>query len=162
MEDTGGEVQITDCFGKISTADRATGEFLFGKVHFRPVSPGSGRVSGQIHRSLLCDCSDMQITDLMETNIRLTEQLIVGTKHVEVQEKLLEKGDALASLEAAMDNARTFEATEAHVTQLQATGPLQVHAVALKRTSSSHLPCGRCGTSHGSKWDLLFCRRCLI
>ena len=62
-----------------------------------------------------------KFTDLMETNIRLTEQLIAGTKHVEVQEKLLEKGDALASLEAAMDIARTFEATKAHVAQLQAT-----------------------------------------
>ena len=60
-------------------------------------------------------------TDLMETNIRLTEQLIVGMKHVEVQEKLLEKGDALASLKAAMDIARIFEATKAHVAQLQAT-----------------------------------------
>ena len=48
-------------------------------------------------------------TDLTETNIRLKEQLIVGMKHVEVQEKMLEKGDALASLEAAMDIARTFE-----------------------------------------------------
>ena len=94
-----------------------------------------------------------KFTDLMETNIRLTEQLIVGTKHVQVQEKLLEKGDALASLEAAMDIARTFEATKAHVAQLQATGPLQVHAVASKRTSSSRPPCSRCGTSHGSKWE---------
>ena len=50
-----------------------------------------------------------------------TKQLIVGTKHIEVQEKLLEKGDALASLEAAMDIARTFQATKAHVAQLQAT-----------------------------------------
>ena len=52
----------------------------------------------------------------------------------------------LASLEAAMDIARTFEATKAHVAQLRATGPLQVHAVAAKRTSSSHPPCSRCGT----------------
>ena len=61
MEHTGGEVQITDRFGEISTAHRATGEFLFGKVHFPPVSPGSRRVSGRIHRSLSCDCSEMQI-----------------------------------------------------------------------------------------------------
>ena len=52
-----------------------------------------------------------KFTDLMETKIRLTGQLIVGTKHVEVQEKLLEKGDALASLKAAMDIARKFEGT---------------------------------------------------
>ena len=92
--------------------------------------------------------------DLIETNIRLTEQLIVGTKHVEVQEKLLEKGDALAGLEAAMDIARKFEATKAHVAQVQATGLLPVQAVALKRTSSSHPPCCRCGTSHGPKWEV--------
>ena len=53
-----------------------------------------------------------KFADQLETNTRLTEQLIVGTKHVQVQEKLLEKGDGLASLDAAMDIARTFEATK--------------------------------------------------
>ena len=57
----------------------------------------------------------------MEVNTRLIEQLIVGTKHVAVQEKFLEKGDAFASLDAALDIARTYEATKAHVAQLQAT-----------------------------------------
>ena len=52
-----------------------------------------------------------------------------------------------------MDIVRTFEATKAHVAQLQATGPLQVHSVASKRTSSSHPPCSRCRTSQGSKWE---------
>ena len=50
MEHPGGEVQITDRFGKISRAYRTTGEFLSGKIHFPPVPPGSGRVSGRIHR----------------------------------------------------------------------------------------------------------------
>ena len=39
MEHTGGEVQITDRLGKISTAYQVTNEFLSGKVHFPPVSP---------------------------------------------------------------------------------------------------------------------------
>ena len=34
---------------------------LFGKVHFPPVLPGSGRVSGRNHCSLSCECSEMQI-----------------------------------------------------------------------------------------------------
>ena len=50
-----------DHFGKISTAYRATGEFLSGKVHFPPVPPDSRRVNGRIHRSLSCDCSEMPI-----------------------------------------------------------------------------------------------------
>ena len=48
-----------------------------------------------------------KFADILEVNTRLIEQLIVGTKHVAVQEKLLEKGDALASLDAALDIART-------------------------------------------------------
>ena len=88
-----------------------------------------------------------KFADQLETNTRLTEQLIVGTKHVQVQEKLLEKGDGLASLDAAMDIARTFEATKLHVAQLQAAGPVQVDAVSTRRTP--HPPCGRCGLSHG-------------
>ena len=59
-----------------------------------------------------------KFTDILETNIRLIEQLIVGTKHVQIQEKLLEKGDSLSSLDAALDIARTYEATKSHVAQL--------------------------------------------
>ena len=97
-----------------------------------------------------------KFTDLMETNIRLTEQLIVGTKHVEVQEKLLEKGDALASLEAAsmeaaMDIARTYEATKAHVAQLQATPATAevVHDVGTRKPKRPDNSCTRCGLNHG-------------
>ena len=71
-----------------------------------------------------------KFSDVLETDTRLIEQLIVGTRHVRVQEKLLEQGDSLASLNAALDIARTFEATKSHVAELQATEPVRVHAMA--------------------------------
>ena len=56
-----------------------------------------------------------KFTDIQEIDTRLIEQLIIGMRHVTVQEKLLEKGDSLASLDAALGIARTYEATKAHV-----------------------------------------------
>ena len=156
MEHTGGEVQITAMQIVLERFQRhiepQVNSYLARYTFHQCRQAADESVDEFIARCRVI-AAKCKFTDLMETNIRLTEQLIVGTKHVEVQEKLLEKGDALASLEAAMDIARTFEATKAHVAQLQATGPLQVHAVASKRTSSSRPPCSRCGTSHGSKWE---------
>ena len=153
MEHTGGEVQITDRFVKIniSTAHRATGEFLFGKVHFPQCRQAADESVDEFIARCRVITAKCKFPDLMETNIRLTEQLIVGTKHAEVQEKLLEKRDALASLEAAMDIARTFEATKAHVSQLQG-GPVQVHAVRSSKQTDCP-PCTRCGTTHSLRWN---------
>ena len=77
----------------------------------------TGSIDEYITRCRLL-ASKCKFTDVMETNIRLTEQLIVGTRHREVQEKLLEKGDALDSLDTALDIARTYEATQAHLAQM--------------------------------------------
>ena len=88
----------------------------------------------------------------MEVNTRHIEQLIVGTKHVAVQEKLLEKGDALASLDAALDIiARTYEATKARVAQLQATPATAevVHDVGTRKPKRQDDSCTGCGLNHG-------------
>ena len=55
-------------------------------------------------------------------NTRLIEQLIIGMQHNYVRGKLLERGDGLASLDEAMDIARIFETTKAHVAQFQSYG----------------------------------------
>ena len=82
-----------------------------------------------------------KFNDVRETNTRIIEQLIIGTTHMEVREKLLEKGDALASMEEAMDIARTFETTKAHVEKYQNLSsplPRQLFMVfAEKRTKSA-------------------------
>ena len=54
-----------------------------------------------------------------EVNIRLTEQLIIGTKHTAVQEKL---GGKLDSLDKAIDIARTYESTKTQLAQMQLRG----------------------------------------
>ena len=84
-------------------------------------------------------------------NTRLIEQLIVGTKHLAVQEKLLEKGDALANLDADLDIARTYEATKAHAAQLQATPATAevVHDVGKRKPKRQDDSCTRCGLNHG-------------
>ena len=82
-----------------------------------------------------------------EQPVRLVEQLIIATKHVEVQSKLLEKGDKL-DLDTAMDVARTYEATKQHVAQMQKSVQTSVHAV------STHRTCSRCGKQHADKNEL--------
>ena len=87
----------------------------------------------------------------MEVNTSLIEQLIFGTKHVAVQENLLEKGDTLASLDAALDIARPYEATKAHAAQLQATPAIAevVHDVGTRKPKRQDDGCTRCGLNHG-------------
>ena len=82
-----------------------------------------------------------------ETETRLVEQLIVGTKHAEVQEKMLEKGDSLSSLDMALETARTFEATKDQLARLQAK--TDVHAI---HTAESEWKCEKCGTRHAKSW----------
>ncbi len=45
----------------------------------------------------------------------MIEQLIVGTRHVEVQTQLLEKGDSLDGLDVAVE---TVEVTKSHVAEM--------------------------------------------
>ena len=69
----------------------------------------------------------LDVYDSAETETQLVEQLIVGTKHTEVQEKLLEKGDSLSSFDMALETARTFEATKDQLAKLQTK--IDVHAI---------------------------------
>ena len=55
-----------------------------------------------------------------ELKVRLIEQLIEGTPHKKVQEKLLNKDEKL-TLDDALDVARTYEATKAHMSAFSAT-----------------------------------------
>ena len=93
--------------------------------------------------------SKCKFRDAQETNDRLIEQLIVGTKHSKVQERLLEGGSDL-TLDEALDKARTYEATQRHMEQLStATSssrlPETVHAIS---KSVGHADCGKCGRTH--------------
>ena len=108
-------------------------------------------------------CKFRDDTELKE---RLIEQIIIGTKHSRVQERLLEKGDSL-TLDQALDIARTYESTLQHMAQLAQTPERhnntgEVHAVSNSKPSSL-IDCSKCGTKHrrgncpayGSK-----CKRC--
>ena len=103
----------------------------------------------------------------METNIRLTEQLIDGTRHREVKEKLLEKGDALDSLDTALDIACTYEATQAHLAQMPETSKSTSTLMSKSKVHSKHRSpqqskCERCGGNHGEKCPAHgdVCRKC--
>lgn len=56
-----------------------------------------------------------------ELNERLIEQLIIGTKYMEVQERFLGKDEKL-TLDASRDVARTHEVTESHMNMMKAVG----------------------------------------
>ena len=62
--------------------------------------------------------SKCRFRDKIESDERLIEQLIVGTKHKKIQERLLEKGEQL-TLDEAIDIARMYEATTSQLEQLE-------------------------------------------
>ena len=66
--------------------------------------------------------------DKAESDERLIEQLIVGTKHKKVQERLLEKGEQL-TLDKAIDIARTYEATVSQMEQLEGENKKDIHGI---------------------------------
>jgi len=92
-----------------------------------------------------------QFRDAEEIRDRLVEQVIIGTKFPKVQERLLEKGMSL-TLDQALDVARTYEATQAHMEKLTSSLPQsQEHAVHAFSSRSSHPQwpeCTRCGMKH--------------
>ena len=107
-----------------------------------------------------------KFADIVEMNTRLIEQLIIGTQHDYVRGKLLERGDGLASLEEAMDIARTFETTKAHVAQFQSYGSSSSSSATVHglRRETTHEGCTRCGRRHPAQGFCpakgSTCRRC--
>ena len=87
--------------------------------------------------------------DATETEERLIEQLIIGTKQKKVQERLLEKGEKL-KLDIATDIARTNEATISHMERLTGVRQHDVHTV---RSDNQRNPqkCLNCGREHPEK-----------
>ena len=59
---------------------------------------------------------------------RLIEQLIVGTKHKKLQERLLERGEQL-TLDEAIDIARTYEATQSQMEELDGESNKDIHGI---------------------------------
>ncbi|XP_071842713.1 uncharacterized protein [Apostichopus japonicus] len=90
--------------------------------------------------------------DLAESKVRLIEQLILGTPHESVQEKLLSKDEKL-TLEEALDIARTYEATKAHMKEFaSATTELDLTVDSLqKQRTGSNRKCNRCGLTYPHK-----------
>ena len=94
-------------------------------------------------------CKFRDNTDIEE---RLIEQLIIGTRHRKVQEKLLGK-DGDLKLDDALDIARTCEATMVHMEQL--LGEKTVSAISRKPRPKKTGPikekfCKRCGLTYSN------------
>ena len=73
--------------------------------------------------------------DATETEERLIEQLVVGVRHGKVQEKLCR--DDTLTLNAAMDVARTHEATLANMQQFSGDASSNSHVSRSRRTHES-------------------------
>ena len=82
-----------------------------------------------------------------ETDERLIEQLIVGTKHKKVQERLLEKGEQL-TLGEAMDIARTYEATQSQMEELDGESNKDIHGINENESENKAKKCPNCGLDH--------------
>lgn len=80
---------------------------------------------------------------------KLIEQLILGTRHKKVQKSLLGKDEKL-TLDAALDIARTHEATEMQLEKLTNAGNVNVNYVGKQRPSTNvKFPqCDKCGLNH--------------
>ena len=115
------QVQTPDRLGQIPAPHWASSKLIPARYNFHRARQTQGESVDEFISRCRVLAAKCKFADILEVNTHLIEQLIAGTKHVAVQEKLLEKGDALASLDAALDIARTYEATKAHVAQLQAT-----------------------------------------
>ena len=91
--------------------------------------------------------------DVAETDERLTEQLIVGVRQGKVQEKLLCRDETL-TLDAAMDIARTHEATLANMQQFAGDANSISHVSRSRKTRDPSgrrkvpTSCGKCGRRH--------------
>ena len=128
--------------------------------------PAVGWLQQSASSPTLVAAAKCKFADIVEMNTRLIEQLIIGTQHDYVRGKLLERGDGLASLDEAMDIARTFETTKAHVAQFQSYGSSSssyatVHGL---RRETTHERCTRCGRRHPAQGFCpakgSTCRRC--
>ncbi|PIK54436.1 hypothetical protein BSL78_08649 [Apostichopus japonicus] len=84
-----------------------------------------------------------------ELEIRLIEQLIIGTSHTKVQQILLGKDETL-KLDDALDVARTFEATRTHMEALNAPSISvdYVHKGRTKVHPGNTQKCVRCGLNY--------------
>lgn len=89
--------------------------------------------------------SKCQFRDDKETEERIIEVLISGTKYTEVRKKLLQRDNSL-KLTDAVDLCRTHEASEVHMSQYNNLGQTN-HVNAIKKEDS----CRSCGGSHPRK-----------
>ena len=91
--------------------------------------------------------------DAVETDERLTEQLIVGVRHGNVQEKRLCRDETL-TLDAAMGIARTHGATLANMQQFAGDANSISHVSRSRKTRDPSgrrqvtNSCGKCGRRH--------------
>ena len=92
-------------------------------------------------RNQATECKFRDVTDVGE---RLIEQLIIGTKHKKVQERLLSKGESL-TLDEAMDNCRTYEAMLTQMGQLDSGQKKEIYSIG---RDSMRRKCGNCGVEH--------------
>lgn len=68
-----------------------------------------------------------------ESDERIIEQLTVGTKHKQIQEKLLEK----SSLNVAIDIARTYEATISQLEVLDGERNKEINGIKIEQITTT-------------------------
>ena len=129
--------------------------FRLNRFHLQKFKQSTTETADEFMTRCKTQARKCQFRDAVETEERLIEQLILGVRHANIQEKLLGRDDTL-TLDAAMDVVKTHEATVSNMQQF--TGESNVSHVSRTgkiwqpRDASNHRDgqqnCRNCGRRH--------------
>lgn len=142
---------LWDCFKKFLEPKT---NYRLSRFHLQKYRQSAGESVDEYMMRCKLQAKKCNFRDVVETDERLVEQLIIGIRHSKMQEKLLGR-DATLTLDGALDIVRTFEAT---VTDMQLfSGETSIHPVQHDRHpnkrqqreySGSRRTCKYCGGTH--------------
>ena len=121
--------------------------FRLARLHLQRMKQDANESMDEFIVKIKNQSKKCKFRDDKETDERLIEQLIFGTKHRRVQEKLISKDDKL-TLDNAIDIARTHESTLSQVEEISGAGA-EAKIQAVQKTKEHK--CMRCGGQHTQK-----------
>ena len=113
-EDAGDEVKPTKIWAKFEKHLAPKVKYRLARFQLQDFRQGPEESIDNFIARCRNKAAKCKFRDTEETEVRLIEQLIKGTKHKKVQERLLGKDEAL-TLDKAIDISRTYEATMTHL-----------------------------------------------
>ena len=116
-EDAGDEVKPTKIWAKFEKHLAPKVNYRLARYQLQDFRQSPEEIIDNFIARCRNQAAKCKFRDTEETEVILIEQLIKGTKHKKVQERLLEKDEAL-TLDKAIDISRTYEAKMTHLQEL--------------------------------------------